>query len=179
MDTTPITFEWLASQATLCKDEGYWDVPPSGDVWWEVGCISFTCEAYQSDPGEPTETLATDWQVDGEKLPKALVPKTRSQFRQLAQLANGATASPVCDMCNGTGFPGTTEMSNLFPSELEEIRTMHADAKSLAERVSKMARHLSNTTRPHGDRIVGFLMDAERYATELVEELADYTEPEE
>jgi hypothetical protein len=82
-DGEPIGFEWLAAQATRCHDEGYWDQPPNGDVWWEIGTLSFTCDSFQSDPGEPTETVAADWQVDGESLPRAMVPKTRGQFRRL------------------------------------------------------------------------------------------------
>ncbi len=86
-DGEPADFEWLAAQGKLCEDQGYWDVPPSGDVWWEVGPISFTCEVCQSDPGEPVEAVATDWQVGGQMLPKLLVPKTRGQFRRLLELA--------------------------------------------------------------------------------------------
>ncbi len=82
-DGEPADFEWLESHATREEDKGYWDVPPSGDVWWAVGCLSFTCDAYQSDPGEAVETVADDWQVEGEKLPKALIPKTRGEFRRL------------------------------------------------------------------------------------------------
>jgi hypothetical protein len=82
-DGEPIDFEWLATQAKRCHDEGYWDQPPTGDVWWEAGPLSFTCDSFQSDPGEPTETVAADWQVDGEPLPRAMVPKTRGQFRRL------------------------------------------------------------------------------------------------
>lgn len=55
-------------------------MPPSGYVWWEVGPISFTCEDYQSDPGEQVVGVVTDWQVNGEKMPSLLVPKTRGQF---------------------------------------------------------------------------------------------------
>ncbi len=66
-------------------------------------------------------------------------------------------------------------MSNLFPDELTAIEAMHADAKALAERVSAMARHLSNSNRPHGGRIVGFLFDAERHADRLAEDLSQYT----
>jgi hypothetical protein len=88
-DDTPADFDWLTSQATRQEDAGYWYVPPSGDVWWEVGIVSFSCESYEPDLGEPFEVVATDWQVDGQTLPNALIPKTRGQFRRLCQMANG------------------------------------------------------------------------------------------
>jgi len=91
-DTEPVTFDWLTTQAERCMDEGYWDVPPSGEVWWEIGPVSFTCENYQNDPGDPVEVLAADWQVDGEKLPAMLAPRTRGDLRRLLRLAGGADA---------------------------------------------------------------------------------------
>lgn len=84
-DGQRFSFWWAASVAERHEDKGYWDVPPSGDVWWEIGPLSFTCDTCQSDPGEPLETVAIDWQVDGEKLPKALWPKTRGDLRRLCQ----------------------------------------------------------------------------------------------
>jgi hypothetical protein len=83
-DGLRIDFDWLTTQAENHVGGGDFD----DGVWWEAGCISFTCDGYQSDPGEPYVTVATDWQVDGEPLPKALVPKTRGQFRRLCELAN-------------------------------------------------------------------------------------------
>lgn len=100
-DIMPTDFDWLASQ---CEQETGED-----DVWWNKGCVSFTCDSYQSDPGEPWVTVASDWQVEGEHLPHALVPKTRGQFRRLCEMANGSADVGHCDLCNGTGFPGTTE----------------------------------------------------------------------
>jgi hypothetical protein len=85
-DDQDADFDWLARNANLCRDEGYWDQPPTGDVWWEAGPISFTCDSYQSDPGEPSVTVATDWQVEGQMLPKLLIPKTRGDFRALCRL---------------------------------------------------------------------------------------------
>lgn len=78
-DDIAADFQWLREQ---CHHE-------SGEDWvcWEVGCLSFTCKDVAVDPGE-WETVATDWQVGGEPLPKALIPKTRGQFRRLCELAN-------------------------------------------------------------------------------------------
>ena len=81
-------FDWLASQCKLCQDIAWWDVPASGDVWWENGFVSFSCDSYQSGPSESAENVATDWQVDGHPLPGQLVPKTRGEFRMLCRLAN-------------------------------------------------------------------------------------------
>lgn len=83
-DGEPADFEWLASQCLLMDSTTDEEL---GTMWWEVGPVSFTCEDYQSDPGEPVEAVATDWQVDGQKLPLLLIPKTRGQFRRLLELA--------------------------------------------------------------------------------------------
>lgn len=81
-DAELVDFAWLIAQAEEHhSDSGYGD-----GVWWEIGPLSFTCGDYQSDPGEPRETVATDWQVEGEKLPKALVPRTRGNVRQLCRM---------------------------------------------------------------------------------------------
>jgi hypothetical protein len=85
-DEFPLEWEWLAAVATMHKDEGYWDVPPDDDVWWEIGPLSFSCDSYQSDPGDPTENVPIDWQVDGDTLPQMLVPTTRGKLRRLCAL---------------------------------------------------------------------------------------------
>jgi len=79
-DDDPADFDWLCGQ---CDRE-------SGEDWvvWVCGSVTFTCKDVAVDPGE-WETVADDWQVEGEKLPHLLIPKTRGQFRHLCELANG------------------------------------------------------------------------------------------
>ena len=78
-DDLPADFEWLASQCERTNGEDW--------VVWENGCVSFTVGEVWHDHGE-VETVATDWQVEGEHLPQALVPTTRGDFRRLCELAN-------------------------------------------------------------------------------------------
>lgn len=79
-DAEPANFEWLVTIARREFDAA------TDQVWWEIGALSFTCKDYQSDPGEPVETVATDWRVDDEKLPAMLVPRTRGDLRRLMAL---------------------------------------------------------------------------------------------
>lgn len=93
-DEFPLEWDWLSKVATMEQDQGYWDVPPSGDVWWEIGPISFGADSWQYDQDEPMETVAIDWQVDGEELPRMLVPATRGQLRQLCRLLGHELKEP-------------------------------------------------------------------------------------
>lgn len=83
-DDQPADFEWLISQCEQHTGGGDFD----DSVWWEKGAVSFSCKDSQSDPGSPVETVASDWQVDGQQLSPWLVPETRGQFRLLCRLAN-------------------------------------------------------------------------------------------
>lgn len=78
-DDKPADFEWLASIASRETND-------QGDVWWEVGPVSFVCESFQADPGEPAAAVAADWQVGGETLPRMLVPSTRRDMRRLLDI---------------------------------------------------------------------------------------------
>lgn len=81
-----LTTDWLKKNAKHCVDEGYWDVPPSGDSWCEIGPISFVFEPYYDDGCESDSLLATDWQIDGDDLPQMLIPKTRGDLRALCRM---------------------------------------------------------------------------------------------
>jgi hypothetical protein len=85
-DDTLLTFERLVTVAKLCKDEGYWDVHGDGEVWWEIGPLSFMCDSRHDDPGEPAVTVAVDWRVDGDSLPRQLIPRTVGELRTLCRL---------------------------------------------------------------------------------------------
>ena len=87
-DDTPLTWERLMTFAKSCKDEGYWDQHGTGEVWWEIGPLSFVCDAVQSDPGEQTETVAVDWRIDSDSLPRQLIPRTVGELRTLCRLAS-------------------------------------------------------------------------------------------
>lgn len=83
-DRVDLDWGWLSSVAEMHRDEGYWDVPPSGDVWWEIGPISFSCEPRDMDEDD-REMLAAEWQIDGQSLPDMLVPETRGHLRALCR----------------------------------------------------------------------------------------------
>ncbi len=92
-DETEIDWPWLASVAEMHRDEGYWDVPPSGDVWWEIGAITFSCEPRDMDEDD-REMVAMEWQIDGETLPDMLVPETRGHLRALCRRLGAKLKGP-------------------------------------------------------------------------------------
>lgn len=89
-DDELLTTDWLNKNTKHCVYEGYWNTPPNGDVWFEIGTISFILEPYYDDGCEGDSLLATDWQIDGNTLPQMLIPKTRGDLRTLCRILKHA-----------------------------------------------------------------------------------------
>ena len=78
-------FDWLASQ---CKRIDSSTAEEDGNVYWECGEISFTCDVWQEEHGAPLEAFAVDWRIGWEPLPRAMNPLTRGEFRTLCRMVN-------------------------------------------------------------------------------------------